>query len=1078
VFNTERTDPTTSPEMQWDFPVPAGQQVQVRLYMANRGTTSIPTRIFNVSIDGTAKLTNYNVSSDAGGNNRGIMKSFDVTSDGNVDIDFAHVTGGNNPVVSAIEIVRVGNLDNATAANVVNFDGTSVTSQVLTTTANFNWNNVRNAVMIGHTLFYGMSDNMLYKRSFNGTEFGDPVQVNPYNDPLWNTVLTGSGPSTQTYAGVLPTWYGQLSGVTGMFYANGRLYYTRSGQNTLYWRWFSPDSGIISGVENTVGGGNISWSNARGMFVDGNTLYVVNGTNGQLLRIGFVNGAPSGTSSVANSSIDWRGKAVFLASVLPNVAPSASFTYDCTGVSCTFDGTGSSDSDGSITSYEWSFGDGEEAGSPNPQKDFPDTGTYDVTLTVTDDGGLSDSITQQVSVVKPNSPPTAAFTVDCDYLDCDFDATDTTDGDGTVEAYAWDFGDGKTGTGVTPNHVYESPGTYTVKLTVTDNEGMTGETSSTRVVLGAPAASTVSHVGSAVNQGNVATPNVTTPASITAGNRLVMVLTVNANNRTMSAPTGVTGWTVLSTTTSGSMQTRIYTKVAAAADANKKVTVTLDSAAKYTMTVAAYSGVRTGALVSAALAETVVRADHATPTVDAPAGSWVVSYWADKSTATTGFTLPSSVTGRAALCGNNAGHICSSLADSAGPVPTGQYGGLVATADSANATAVTASIVLRSVEANQAPTASFTFSCNGTDCAFDGSGSSDPDGQVVSYAWNFGDGGTATVSKPGHDFLTTGTRDVTLTVTDDEGAQNSITKSVSVVRTNANPTASFTASCSFLSCTFNAASSADTDGMIASYEWSFGDGDSETTTGAAASHTYGGAGGYTVTLKVTDNDGGTGTTTRNVSPVAARPIALVASSSNQGNVATPNTVVPSGTSAGDRMIAVLSLNNTTSTITGSTGVTGWTLLDSATSGTMRTFVYSKVAVASDLGKTARFQMDAAAKYTMTIAVYSGDMLAPQVAKSAETVVRSMHTTPTIATSAGDWAVSYWADKSSATTEYTLPASVTQREAVCGNNAGRICSVLADSNGPVSGGTYGGLTATADAAAATATMWTILLRQAG
>ena len=80
---------------------------------------------------------------------------------------------------------------------------------------------------------------------------------------------------------------------------------------------------------------------------------------------------------------------MFLASVLPNVAPTAAFTSDCTGISCTFDGTGSTDSDGTIQSYEWTFSDGDEAGGPTPQKDFLATGTYDVTLTVTDDGGLS-----------------------------------------------------------------------------------------------------------------------------------------------------------------------------------------------------------------------------------------------------------------------------------------------------------------------------------------------------------------------------------------------------------------------------------------------------------------------------------------------------------------------------------------------------------------------------------------------------------------------------------------------------------------------------------------------------------------
>ena len=510
---------------------------------------------------------------------------------------------------------------------------------------------------------------------------------------------------------MLPTWYTQLPTVTGMFYANGRIYYTRSGQNSLYWRWFSPDSGIIGGVENTVAGGNITWSTTRGMFLDGANLYVVNSTNGQLLEVGFVNGAPTGTSVVANTTTDWRGKAVFLASVLPNTAPTASFSYECTGIHCTFDGTGSADGDGSIQSYEWTFGDGNEAGSPTPENDFLATGTYDVTLTVHDDGGLSGSTTQQVSVVKPNVPPVAAFTTTCDYLDCDFDATTSTDSDGTVDVYEWDFGDGETGTGATPEHTYSSPGSYETTLVVTDNQLATDDASATKVVVGTPAPSTVSYVGGAVNQGNVTTPNVTTPTTVSAGDRLVMVLTLNASNRVLSAPTGVTGWDILDTTTSGSMITRVYTKIATAADANKKVTVTLDASAKYTMTVAAYSGVRAKALVHADLAETVNQTAHTTPTIDAPAGSWVISYWADKSTATTGFSLPGSVTGRHAICGTGSGHVCSSLADSGAAVPTGQAGGLVATADSANATATTWSIVLRTIEANQAPIAAFTQEC-------------------------------------------------------------------------------------------------------------------------------------------------------------------------------------------------------------------------------------------------------------------------------------------------------------------------------------------------------------------------------
>ena len=75
-------------------------------------------------------------------------------------------------------------------------------------------------------------------------------------------------------------------------------------------------------------------------------------------------------------------------------------------------------------------------------------------------------------------------------------------------------------------------------------------------------------------------------------------------------------------------------------------------------------------------------------------------------------------------------------------------------------------------------------------------------------------------------------------------------------------------------------------------------------------------------------------------------------------------------------------------------------------------------------------------------------------------------------------MSYWADKSSATTAFTLPGGVTQRQAICGTNAGHICSVLADSDGGVSAGTYGPADRDGRRASANATMWTVLLRQAG
>lgn len=104
VFDTQRYDDPFDPsQMSWDFPVGAGRAVEVRLYFKNGypGTSLPGQRVFNVQIDGVPVLTNYDIVADVG-HNVGVMKSFFVVGDGNLDIDFLSVV--NNPLVSAIEI--------------------------------------------------------------------------------------------------------------------------------------------------------------------------------------------------------------------------------------------------------------------------------------------------------------------------------------------------------------------------------------------------------------------------------------------------------------------------------------------------------------------------------------------------------------------------------------------------------------------------------------------------------------------------------------------------------------------------------------------------------------------------------------------------------------------------------------------------------------------------------------------------------------------------------------------------------------------------------------------------------------
>jgi PKD repeat protein len=178
---------------------------------------------------------------------------------------------------------------------------------------------------------------------------------------------------------------------------------------------------------------------------------------------------------------------------------------------------------------------------------------------------------------------------------------------------------------------------------------------------------------------------------------------------------------------------------------------------------------------------------------------------------------------------------------------------------------------------NNAPTAAFDVpTCPALACSFSGAASTDGDGTISSYSWNFGDptsgaANTATTQDANHTFSAAGTYTVALTVTDNDGATGTVSKSVTVSVPAGSPTAAFTVSCSALDCTVTDASTDQAPGTIAAWHWDFGDGATSDVQSPPAHHyDVDASTPFTVTLTVTDNDDLTGTATQtfNVSPAA------------------------------------------------------------------------------------------------------------------------------------------------------------------------------------------------------------------
>jgi PKD repeat protein len=202
-----------------------------------------------------------------------------------------------------------------------------------------------------------------------------------------------------------------------------------------------------------------------------------------------------------------------------NADPVAGFTSTPTAgqapLEVAFDASTSYDSDGSIARFDWDFGDGTvlNDGGAAPTHTYAAEGTYSVSLTVTDNLDATGTLILTDHIFVGNLPPDPAFTfaptVPASGDPIQFDASTSSDPDGTLVRYDWDFGDGTTldDGGPTPTHTFTTEDTFTVTLTVTDNNGAVQSTSSVVSTLPVGDISLIYHFNFEANGGTGTTVN-------------------------------------------------------------------------------------------------------------------------------------------------------------------------------------------------------------------------------------------------------------------------------------------------------------------------------------------------------------------------------------------------------------------------------------------------------------------------------------------------------------------------------------------------------------------------------------------
>ncbi len=207
---------------------------------------------------------------------------------------------------------------------------------------------------------------------------------------------------------------------------------------------------------------------------------------------------------------------------------------------------------------------------------------------------------------------------------------------------------------------------------------------------------TVAFRAASTGTGNGTAATVTLPAQIQPGDTMVLFISTN----TGVAPSATApGWTKAGERLLDDLRTVVWTRAAGATDASSALSVPLPSMAKYDLTLVAYSGANGARPLSvvAGAAEVTSKASHATPSVSVPdSASVVLSYWVDKSSTTSSWTLPSGQLRRAANIGSGSGRLTSVAADTGRIAAAGTWASISATASAPSSKALMWSVGITS----------------------------------------------------------------------------------------------------------------------------------------------------------------------------------------------------------------------------------------------------------------------------------------------------------------------------------------------------------------------------------------------